>query len=85
MPVTTLKLMAGNSMGSVKVFDIIYALTNGGPNGKTESIVSLMMKKGFTEGFHGYACAMGAVFLVIVMAITVFQQKYLGKWGDSLQ
>ena len=83
-PAISFNVVTGMING-LKVFDIIYALTNGGPNGKTESIVSLMMKKGFTEGFHGYACAMGAVFLVIVMAITVFQQKYLGKWGDSLQ
>lgn len=83
-PAVSFNLVTGMING-LKVFDIIYALTNGGPNGKTESIVSLMMKKGFTEGFQGYACAMGTVFLVIVMTITVIQQKFLGKWGDSLE
>lgn len=71
-------------INGLKVFDIIYALTNGGPNGKTESIISLMMKKGFTEGSYGYACSIGTVFLIIVLVITMFQMKYLNKWGDNL-
>ncbi len=71
-------------ISGLKVFDMIYALTNGGPNGQTESIISLMMKKGFTEGFYSYACAMGTVFMIIVLIITMFQMKFFNNWGDNI-
>ncbi len=71
-------------INGLKVFDIIYALTSGGPGGQTESIISIMMRKGFTEGFYGYASSMGTVFLVIVLMITGIQMKYFNKWGDSI-
>ncbi len=34
-------------ISGLKVYDIVYALTNGGPAGGTNTIVSLMMGKGF--------------------------------------
>jgi raffinose/stachyose/melibiose transport system permease protein len=71
-------------INGLKVFDIIYALTSGGPNGQTESIVSLMMKRGFTEGFFAYACTMGTVFLVIVLIITAVQMRFFNKWGEGV-
>jgi raffinose/stachyose/melibiose transport system permease protein len=71
-------------INGLKVFDIIYALTNGGPNGRTESIVSLMMKRGFAEGFFSYASTMGTVFLGIVLIITMFQMKFFNNWGDNI-
>jgi raffinose/stachyose/melibiose transport system permease protein len=71
-------------INGLKVFDIIYSLTAGGPNGQTESIISLMMKKGFTEGFYAYACAMGSVFLIMVLIITIFQMRFFNKWGEVL-
>lgn len=71
-------------INGLKVFDIIYALTNGGPGGKTESIISIMMRKGFTEGFYGYSSAMGTVFLVIVLFISFFLTRLFNKWGDNI-
>jgi raffinose/stachyose/melibiose transport system permease protein len=72
-------------ISGLKVFDIIYAMTGGGPGYATESIISFMMKKGFTDGFYGYACAIGMVFLILVLFITGIQMKYFNKWGDNVQ
>lgn len=71
-------------INGLKVFDLVKALTNGGPNGSTETIITSMMKKGFTEGFYSYACAMGIVFLVAVLIITGIQMKFFNQWGDSV-
>ena len=71
-------------INGLKVFDSIYAMTNGGPGFATESIISIMMKKGFQEGFYGYASAMGIVFLIMVLIITSVQMKYFNKWGDNV-
>jgi len=82
-PAVTYTFVTGMING-LKVFDIIYSLTSGGPNGQTESIVSLMMKRGFTEGFFGYTCAMGSVFLVMVLIITALQMRFFNKWGEGI-
>jgi raffinose/stachyose/melibiose transport system permease protein len=71
-------------INGLKVFDLVKALTNGGPNGQTDTIITLMMRKGFTEGFYSYACAMGVVFLAIVLIITGFQMKYFNRWGENV-
>lgn len=71
-------------INGLKVFDLVKALTNGGPNGRTDTIITLMMKKGFTEGFYSYACTMGIVFLLSVLIITGIQMKYFNQWGDSI-
>jgi raffinose/stachyose/melibiose transport system permease protein len=83
-PAVTFTFITGMING-LKVFDIIYSLTSGGPNGQTESIVSLMMKRGFTEGFFAYACAMGTVFLVIVLIITAIQMRFFNRWEEGVQ
>lgn len=82
-PAVSFCVVTGMIQG-LKVYDIVYALTNGGPGGQTESIISIMMKKGFTEGFYGYTSAMGTVFLLIVLAITIFQNKMFSKWEESI-
>ena len=71
-------------INGLKVFDIIYSLTSGGPNGQTESIVSLMIRRGFTEGFFAYACAIGSIFLIIVLIITAIQMRFFNKWGENI-
>ena len=82
-PAVSFSFVTGMING-LKVFDIIYSLTSGGPSGQTESIVSLMMRRGFTEGFFAYACAMGSLFLIIVLAITVVQMRFFNKWGEGI-
>lgn len=71
-------------ISGLKVYDIVYALTGGGPAGGTNTIISFMMSKGFTEGFYGYTSAIGTVFLAIVLIITAIQMKYFEKWGDNI-
>lgn len=82
-PATSFCFITGMING-LKVFDTIYAMTNGGPGYATESIISVMIKKGFTEGFYGYSCAIGIGFLGIVLVITMIQFKFLNKWGENI-
>ncbi|MCL2163162.1 MAG: sugar ABC transporter permease [Oscillospiraceae bacterium] len=82
-PAISFSAITGMIQG-LKMFDLVYALTKGGPNGRTETIITLMIKKGFTEGFYSYACAIGAVFLVIVLCVTMFQMRYFNRWGENI-
>jgi raffinose/stachyose/melibiose transport system permease protein len=51
-------------IGSLKVFDLIYVLTNGGPAGASEVPSTLMVKTIFMSNKYGYGSAM-AIFIIV--------------------
>lgn len=72
-------------IGGLKVFDIIMALTDGGPGNATQTIMTAYIKTSFTEGAYNEGAASGVVFFVVVMIITLLMMKALGKWGRNVQ
>ena len=71
-------------IGGLKVFDAVYAMTNGGPGHATETIILVLLKRAFTEGHFGYACAFSVVFFLLVFGISTIQITYLKKWEDKV-
>ena len=66
LPVIFINTILGLSGAFVRNFDIVYVLTQGGPNHATEVVMTLMMKTAFQDGAMGYASAMGyALFLIV--------------------
>lgn len=39
-------------IGGMKAFDAIYSMTSGGPGNATETVMTVMMKKGISDGFY---------------------------------
>ena len=61
-------------------FDLIYALTRGGPDIATTTIPMLIYESGIRNGHFGEAAAMSIVFLVLMAAaITVFVRTSLSR------
>lgn len=58
---------------SSKLFDVIFALTNGGPYGTTEAFALNIYNEAFIYNNQGIASAKAVVFFVVVGAFTVFQ------------
>lgn len=56
----------------VKVFDIIYVLTQGGPGGASEVIAFSMYDETFTNGEAGYGAAVAVVMLLLIIPIMAF-------------
>ena len=42
-------------IGGMKVFDIIYSMTSGGPGDATQTVMTVMMKKGISEGLYRFS------------------------------
>jgi multiple sugar transport system permease protein len=57
-------------IASLKVFDQMYIMTQGGPNFGTRSILELVYDEGFTNFRTGYAAALSMLFFVVVLAIS---------------
>jgi raffinose/stachyose/melibiose transport system permease protein len=63
--------------GALKVFDIIMALTNGGPGKASESIAIHIYREGLGSMKYGLGSAKAIVFALIIFIITVLQFIYL--------
>jgi multiple sugar transport system permease protein len=57
-------------IASLKVFDQMYIMTQGGPNFATRSILQYVYDEGFTNFRVGYASAVSMLFFVVVLAVS---------------
>jgi multiple sugar transport system permease protein len=58
----------------LRVFTEIYLLTNGGPNGSTEVVMTLVYKLGLERNELGIACAGSVLLLVATVVLTLLAQ-----------
>jgi alpha-glucoside transport system permease protein len=55
----------------IKVFDLIYVMTGGGPGGSSE-VIAVTMVDEFGNGEAGYSAAIAVVMLLLIIPIMVF-------------
>ncbi len=68
-----------NLIGGLKLFDVISALTGGGPGYDTNSLSTLIHRLYFGSERAGYAAAVGLVFFVFIMIVSNTVVKALQK------
>ena len=76
---TTLFVLTITMIRSVRVFDTVAVLTQGGPNRASEVLLYTMYKEGFTFLRLGYSAAITLVFLAIVLVLVWLQTKALDR------
>ncbi len=69
-------------IGSVKVFDLVFAMTGGGPNGLTNLPTTLMYNEAFKYSHYGLGSAIGIIILVICLAATLGSNLIMNRKGD---
>jgi raffinose/stachyose/melibiose transport system permease protein len=75
-PALTINLML-STIGGLKLFDQVFAITGGGPGYATETLSTLIYKQAFVFGSFGYSTALALVLAIIVAAISMVQLHYL--------
>ena len=63
------------TIDSLRVFDVIFVLTDGGPGGATTSL-SLYAYKYFVGGDFGYGSAISIALFIISLVLSVFYVKF---------
>jgi ABC-type sugar transport system permease subunit len=66
----------------LQLFDLVFAMTSGGPIFSTESIVMYLYQKGFVEFDMGYASAIAWVLFVIILAVSAVQLR-VARYRDD--
>ena len=73
-------LLMTRVIGSLQVFDIVFTLTDGGPNHTTETLVTYVYNRAFDSGNRmGYATAISEVLFLIIMVLTLVQYRIMKK------
>jgi raffinose/stachyose/melibiose transport system permease protein len=65
-------------IGGLRSFDLIWAMTRGGP-GFTSDVIASVIYKQYQAGFYGLSTAGNVVLFVVVTAIVLPLSRYLGR------
>ena len=68
-----------NLIGGLKLYDVIIALTDGGPAKKTHSLATYIANRYFYAERAGYAAAIGVFSFVMIMVISMIVNGYFRK------
>ena len=68
-----------NLIGGLKLYDVIIALTDGGPAKKTHSLATYIANRYFDAERAGYAAAIGVFSFVMIMVISMIVNGYFRK------
>lgn len=63
------------AISSFQIFDLIYVMTQGGPNDSTNVIVYSIYKYAFEYFDIGKSCALAYILFAIILILAIFQKK----------
>lgn len=72
-------VMVTGIISATQVFDTVYALTSGGPRGRTDLVAHRIYAEAFGAAAVGRAAVMAIVLFVILVAATLGQQLYFRR------
>lgn len=76
---TTLFVITISVINSVKVFESVKTLTQGGPNKASEVLLHTIYQEGFVFLRVGYASAMTVIFLMVLIVMMLLQYRVLDR------
>lgn len=76
-PITYLVVTLG-IIWSFQSFDIVYAMTKGGPGQSTYTLVYTIYNAAFREYRMGYACAVAVILFILILIVNNIQKFFLG-------
>ena len=68
------------SMYTINVFDLVYAMTNGGPLYRTEVISLFMYHQAFDYGHMGLGAAIAVIILMLNLILTMVYMRINRDW-----
>ena len=66
-----------NVIGGLRIFDIVYVMTRGGPNRSTEVLATYMYEQGFQLNAMGVASAIAVVIIVLAVGASIIRLRVL--------
>lgn len=70
------------TIGSLKLFDLPYMMTTGGPGNATVTLGITLYRHGFINWQYGKASAIGVVIFLLSLVFTIVQFSWQSREGD---
>lgn len=74
---TTAVVLAYTTIQSFRAFDLVFAMTGGGPSNSTSILVTMIYITGFGEYRFGYAASLSIYLVVFIILLTWVQRRVL--------
>ena len=72
-------LLVTLTLSALQSFDLIRAMTNGGPLGSTKTLMFQIYVEGFQIGRAGYGSAVATVLFVLLLVVTLIQMTFVER------
>ena len=71
------------TMGAIRIFDIIFGITGGGPASSTATLLYQAYKYLFSDMNYGKGSAMSTIITLIILAISILYIRVLGRRDED--
>lgn len=82
-PSLTINLVT-STIGTLKIYDLPFTMTSGGPGHATESLAITIYTNSFTYNKMGYGTAVSLILFAFVLIVSIIQMKVLRKREDRV-
>lgn len=82
-PAITINVVT-STIGTLKIFDLPFVMTGGGPGHSSESLAMTIYSNSFNYNKIGYGTAISVVLFACVFAVSVIQMRILRKREDEI-
>jgi raffinose/stachyose/melibiose transport system permease protein len=75
----TFALVLLTTLGTLRIFDMVWVMTEGGPSHATETVATDIYMTAFRFLQIGYAQAMAMILLVVILLLAVVEYRFLDR------
>jgi raffinose/stachyose/melibiose transport system permease protein len=80
----TFTLVLLTTLGTLRIFDMIWIMTGGGPSHATETVATDIYTTAFSFLQVGYAQAMAMILLVVILLLAVAEYRILNRRAEMV-
>lgn len=80
----TFTLVLLTTLGTLRIFDMVWIMTAGGPSHATETVATHVYSTAFRFLEVGYAQAMAMILLVVILLLTVVEYRVLDRRAERM-
>jgi raffinose/stachyose/melibiose transport system permease protein len=80
----TSTLVVLTTLGTLRIFDMVWIMTEGGPSHATETVATDVYQTAFRFLQVGYAQAMAMILLLVILALAVVEYRFLDRRAETV-
>jgi ABC-type sugar transport system permease subunit len=76
--------MVLTTVGTLRIFDLVWIMTAGGPGHATETVATYVYTTAFRSLDLGYAQAMATILMVVIVALAIVEYRLLNPRVEAV-